>query len=90
MEDLVVEEALVHEERLHGVAGGGVVCLGVAHNLHRLGGRALRVQVHVTNPVGVAQHGDALGALLDGADQLVGAARNDEVDVLKRKFMSCI
>ena len=36
MEGVSVEETLVHQQRLHGITRGGVVSLGVQHNLDRL------------------------------------------------------
>lgn len=74
------DDGLVHEERLETVTRGGVVGLGVHEDLGghvRVRGRG---DVGGAEAVGVAQDGD-LGALLDEADELVGAAGDDEVDV---------
>ena len=72
-------EAGVDQERLDGVAGGGVVQLRVEDDGERaLDGEAL-VDEDVADAVGVAQHRDA-GAGLHVRDERVAAARDDEVD----------
>ena len=82
IENFIVQEILVDEESLHGVAGCRVVGLCVLNNLHGLLHVAVLVKVDVTYPVRVAQHGDPLRPFLDGADQVVAAAGDDEIDVL--------
>ena len=37
IERVIIEETLVHQQRLHGVTRGGVVGLGVNHDLDSLG-----------------------------------------------------
>ena len=78
-----LDEVLVDEEGLHGVAGGRVVALGVGDDLERLLGVGAAVDVDVADALGVAQHGDHLALLLDRAHQVRGAARDDQVDVLR-------
>ena len=71
----------MHEQRLHGVAGRGVLRLGVHDDARgHLRVRVL-VQVEVAHAVAVAQHRDAR-VVHDVAHKGVGAARDDEVDVL--------
>jgi hypothetical protein len=72
----------MHQQRLHSVAGGRIIRLRIQHNLHRLLQVRRRVQIHVTDPVRVAKHGDRSGALLDRSHQLVAPAWDDQIDVL--------
>ena len=73
------------EQGLHGVAGGGVVALGVGDDLEGLVSVGGLVDVDVADALGVAEHGDHLTLLLDGAHQVGRAAGNDQVDVLRKK-----
>ena len=66
MEGVIVEETLMHQQGLHGIASGGVVSLGVEHNLDCLVQVAMLVQVSVANTISVTQNRDGLGSLLDG------------------------
>ena len=66
MECVIVEETLVHQQGLHGITRGGVVSLGVKHDLDGLVQVAMLVQVSVANAIGVTQNRDGLGSLLDG------------------------
>ena len=69
----------VHQQRLDRVAHRRILRLGVAGDArgHRHVGAG--VDVHVADAVGVTHHRDARG-ILDGAHQLVAAARDDQVD----------
>lgn len=42
----------------------------------------LAVDVHVAHALGVTQHRNVFALLLDGADELAGAAGDHQVDVL--------
>ena len=53
------EVRLVDEQRLEGVARGGVVALGVEHQPRRLGQLGRRIDEHVADAVGVAERRDA-------------------------------
>ena len=74
----------MNEQGLHGVAGGRIVALGVGDDLKRLVGVGALVDVHVADALGVAEHGDHLTLLLDGAHQVRRAAGDDQVDVLRK------
>ena len=78
-----LDEVLVDEQGLHGVAGGRIVALRVGDDLEGLVGVGALVDVHVADALGVAQHGVHLALLLDGAHQVGGPAGDDQVDVLR-------
>ena len=72
-------DGLVDQNGFHGIAGGGIVGLGVVDDVD--GHVEVRggVDVDVADAFGMAEHGDArIG--LDVADQVVTAARNDQID----------
>ena len=71
----------MHQERLNGVAGGGILGFGIqSHGNGHVDVHPL-VHIEVANPIGVAQHGDA-GVLLDGAHKGVGAAGHNQIHQL--------
>ena len=61
----VVEELLMDEQGLHSVASAWVVSLGVEDNPHGFVEVGVFVKVHMADALGVAQHGNQLGLLLD-------------------------
>jgi hypothetical protein len=72
-------QVLVDQERLHRIARGGVVRLGVHHDAARLLDIRRLVHIDVADALRVAQNGDARAGL-DRLDQAGGAPRDDEVD----------
>mmetsp|Transcript_15354 Transcript_15354/g.24491 ORF Transcript_15354/g.24491 Transcript_15354/m.24491 type:complete len:200 (-) Transcript_15354:268-867(-) len=78
----------MHQQRLHGVAGGAVLRLGVHANLDRLLQVRVLVDVHGTNPIGVAKDWNPRG-ILDGLHELVGAPWDHEVNVLVLRKELC-
>mmetsp|Transcript_41380 Transcript_41380/g.110732 ORF Transcript_41380/g.110732 Transcript_41380/m.110732 type:complete len:278 (-) Transcript_41380:610-1443(-) len=72
---------LVDEEGLDGVAGGGVLRLGVHCDVQRLALVRLGVDEDVAHAVGVAKHRDVRVAH-HVLHEVVGPARDDEVHVL--------
>ncbi|CRK28412.1 hypothetical protein BN1708_004638 [Verticillium longisporum] len=75
----LLQGGLLDEQRLEGVAGGGVARLGVDEDVGGERGVGVGGEVGGAEAVGVAEDGDAR-RVLDGAHELVGAARDDEVD----------
>eukprot|EP00906_Rhabdomonas_costata_P016039 RCo022999 len=75
------DQAGVHQQGFHRVAGRGVVALRVPHDPYGLLLAGGLVQVDVAHPVGVAQHGHPLGLGLNGLHHLVRASRNHQVDL---------
>ncbi len=69
------------QQRLHGVAGAVALGLGVVGDAHRHLGVGAVVDVHVAHAVEVLDHRDARLAR-QALDQLLAAARHDDVDVL--------
>lgn len=69
------------QEGLGAVAGGGVGGFGVDDDAGCRFGVGGVLEEEGADAVGVAEDGD-LGRRLDEADELVGAARDDQVDVL--------
>mmetsp|Transcript_6822 Transcript_6822/g.19668 ORF Transcript_6822/g.19668 Transcript_6822/m.19668 type:complete len:436 (-) Transcript_6822:1878-3185(-) len=78
-EAAILGEGGVHQHLLHRVAGGGVVCLAVQHDLDGHVQAGVLVHIYVADAIRMAQHGD-LGVVLDVRHQGVGAAGDDEVD----------
>ena len=78
----VADQRFVNQESLHGVAGGGIVGLGVHHDLDSLVQVTVLVKVGVADTIGVTQHWDGLGSLLDGSDKFIRASRDDQVDIV--------
>ena len=72
-------DLLVHQQRLHRVADARALHLGVEADLDRHRDVGRLVDVDVADPLVVEDHRDRR-ALDDGADQLLAAARDDEVD----------
>ena len=69
------------QHALHRIAHGGAGALGVAQDAHRHIQIGIFVHIDVAHAVAVPQHRD-VAVLHDVAHKGVGAARNDEVDVL--------
>ena len=65
-----LDEVLVDEQGLHGVAGSRIVALGVCDDLEGLVRVGALVDVDVADAFCVTEHGDHLALLLDGAHQL--------------------
>lgn len=66
----------MHEDLLHSIAGGRVVCFGIDHQTTGGLDVGLTVDVHVADAVRMAHHWD-LGVLLDVGHQSVAATGND-------------
>ena len=66
----------MEQKGLHGVAGGGIVGLGVEDHWDGAGEVDSAIDVDVAHALGVAHDRDAR-VLLDVADEGVGAARDD-------------
>jgi hypothetical protein len=81
-EEVSLHQIFVDEQRLHGVASGGIVALGVSDNFQRFIQVSVFVDVDVTDAFSVTHHWDVLTLRLNVADQVAGAARNDQIDVL--------
>ena len=79
---LVGHQRLVHQQSLHGVASCRIVSLGVNHNLDGFVQVGVLVKIGVADAISMAKDRDGLGSLLDRPDQLVGASRDDEVNVV--------
>lgn len=71
----VGDEVLVEQQRLGGVAGGGVVGLGVDDQLDGLACVGGLVDVHVAHALGMAQHRDARRRLRKEARATAGGGR---------------
>ena len=71
----------MHEQRLHGVAGRGILCLGVHDDARSHVRVGVLVQVEVAHAVAVAQHRDAR-IVHDVAHKCIGTARDDQIDLL--------
>ena len=69
----------VHQQRLESVARRGIIRLGVHREFARHVEIGVLVHEHVAHAVGVPEDGN-LGVVLDVGHEIVGAARDDEVD----------
>ena len=77
-------DRLRHQQRLHGVAGAVALGLGVVGDAHRHFRVGAVVDVDVAHAVEVLDHRDARLAR-QALDQLLAAARHDDVDVLAQR-----
>ena len=68
----------MHQQGLDGVAGGRVLRLAVDGHPQRLGHIGRCIDIEMADAIGMAQHWNP-GVVLDETDQLIAAARNDQI-----------
>ena len=69
----------MHKQCLRGIAHGRILRLGVHGDPNSLFDVGELIDINVANAIRMAQHGN-LGALLNRANHLVRAPRNDQAD----------
>ena len=82
---------LMDQQGLHGVADGRILAFGVESDLDRHVQVRVLVHIGMANAGGMSQHRDP-GGILDGTDQLVRTAGDDQVHqvVLVQKLLDLL